>query len=110
MGNYKTRSEPEEFLRAFTTEVREIEEQHICLIEMDFHPAGQKGVLCFHLTAVGPIPGVTLLAKIASIVGTYPNAGNGTLEGFLMNHAMKLGRMVAQFRSAAEEYARESGG
>lgn len=110
MGNYTAKSQTEEYLRSFTVEVRECEEQNMCLVEMDFHPTGQKGVLCFHLTAVGPIPDVALLAKIASIAGTYPNASNGTLEGFLMSEMMKLSRMVAQYRSKEATRATESRG
>lgn len=110
MGNYTARPMNEEYLRSFTVEVRECEEQHACLVEMEFHPTGQKGVLCFHLTAVGPIPDVALLAKIASIAATYPSASNATLEGFLMGLMMKLARMVAQFRSSEETRAAESRG
>jgi len=110
MGNHTARPMAEEYLRSFTVEVRECEEQHACLVEMEFHPTGQKGVLCFHLTAVGPIPDVALLAKIASIVGTYPSGSNATLEGFLMGQMMKLSRMVAQFRTSEETRAAESRG
>jgi len=102
MSSRKPATEPIEYLRALSEALDHIEKEYTCLVEMDFHLTQQKGVFCWHLTAVGPIVDVSLLAKIAGIKATYPNAANGTLEGFLLNQALKLDKMVAEFRHAEE--------
>ena len=96
----------EEFLLALWKEHNHIETEYGCLVDVESHPTHRAGVYCFHLTASGPVVDVSLLAKIATIKGEYPNATAGTMEGYLFNLMMKLGQMVAEFRNV--ERARHS--
>jgi len=98
MSTKQKSSSGEEFLRSFTGELRTAEDAYEAMIEIAINPTKRVGVVRVDLTATGVLKGTAKVAKIAYISAEYPNGHHGTLEGFLFGQAMKLSKMLAEYR------------
>jgi len=76
-----------------------MEQEGPCVVEISAHPERQAGVWGFHFQVIEPDIFSGKLAKVASIVATFPSANNATLAGFLLAKMVQLGSMYERFRA-----------
>jgi len=85
------------FLRAYTDEIAELEQEHEVLIYSTFTPSSRRGVLEFRLSAW--YEGERRGSKpVAVYTAHYPNSFVGSLHAFLFQAAIRLGGQLRDIK------------
>jgi hypothetical protein len=93
-------NDDEEFVASFLREVRDVEEEHGVIVEIEFYGTSQREVLAIVMVAVESKMTYNLAKPIVRYRTQFPGGPAKLLSATLFQGACVLSRMVSEYRAA----------